>query len=127
VDEPAVYGTHHIGASTDEAEEAVGEEVIRIVTALRRGEPIPNCVNLAARTPATHLLVVRHADRVGVLAQVLNVLREHGINIEEMHNVVFQGGDAAVARVAIVGAVPAQALQRLGADSSIFSVSQSPL
>ena len=27
--EPGVYGTHHIGASTEQAEDAVGEEVVR--------------------------------------------------------------------------------------------------
>ncbi|MFZ5475323.1 MAG: NAD(P)-dependent oxidoreductase [Myxococcota bacterium] len=127
VDEPNVYGTHHIGASTDEAEEAVGEEVVRIVAAFRAGAPIPNCVNLATRTPATHLLVVRHADRVGVLAGILAVLREAGINIEDMQNVVFSGGESAVARIGIVGAVPQDALLRMGADANIFSVSQVPV
>jgi D-3-phosphoglycerate dehydrogenase / 2-oxoglutarate reductase len=127
VDEPNVYGTHHIGASTDEAEEAVGEEVVRIVAAFRDGGAIPNCVNLASRTPATHLLVVRHADRVGVLAGILGVLREHGINIEDMQNIVFQGGESAVARIGIVGAVPEEALFRIGADANIFSVSQVPV
>jgi len=40
-----------------------------------------NCVNLdrAARGPAT--IVIRHQDRVGVLAQVFDVLRTHGINV----------------------------------------------
>src|SRR5690606_19099714 len=64
--EPNVYGTHHIGASTEQAEDAVGEEVLRIVAAYGVGEPIPNCVNLAEETNATYRLVVRHADRVGV-------------------------------------------------------------
>ncbi len=127
VQSPNVYGTHHIGASTDEAEEAVGEEVVRIVTAFRGGAPIPNVVNLATRTPATHLLVVRHADRVGVLAGVLGVLREAGINIEDMQNIVFSGGVAACARIGTVGALPPEALARLESDSNIFSVSQVPV
>ncbi|MCX7808467.1 MAG: NAD(P)-binding domain-containing protein, partial [Deltaproteobacteria bacterium] len=68
-EEPNVYGTHHIGASTEEAEEAVGEEVVRIVRAYRDGLPIPNCVNLATKSAATPLVVVRYVDRVGVLAR----------------------------------------------------------
>jgi D-3-phosphoglycerate dehydrogenase len=124
LDHPNVYGTHHIGASTDEAEEAVGEEVVRIVQAYGAGAPIPNCVNLATRTPATHLLVVRHADRVGVLANVLGVIREAGINIEDMQNIVFAGGASACARIGLVGALPADALGRLAADEAIFSISQ---
>jgi D-3-phosphoglycerate dehydrogenase len=124
VDHPNVYGTHHIGASTDESEEAVGEEVVRIVAAHAGGLPVPNCVNLATRTPATHLLVVRHADRVGVLAGVLEVLREAGINIEDMQNIVFSGGAAACARIGMVGALPDAALARLAEHDAIFSLSQ---
>lgn len=121
---PHVYGSHHVGASTDEAEEAVGEEVVRIVQAYASGGSIPNCVNLAARSPATHLLVVRHADRVGVLARVLGVVSEAQRNIEDMQNIVFAGGRAAVARIGIVGALGDEALERLSADADIYSVSQ---
>lgn len=124
---PGVYGTHHIGASTDEAEEAVGEETVRIVAAYRSGAAIPNCVNLAAHTPATHLLVVRHADRVGVLAHILAVVREAQINIEDMQNIIFSGGEAATARIGLGGALPDEALQRIGSDSNVFSISQVPV
>jgi D-3-phosphoglycerate dehydrogenase len=121
---PAVYGTHHIGASTDEAEEAVGEEVVRIVAAYKGGAPIPNCVNLATRTPATHLLVVRHADRVGVLAGVLGVLKEAGVNVEDMQNIIFSGGAAACARIATKGALTDAALAKVAANPDIYAVSQ---
>lgn len=124
VNHRAVYGTHHIGASTDEAEEAVGEEVVRIVAAYKAGSPIPNCVNLATRTPATHLLVVRHADRVGVLAHVLGVLREAGVNVEDMQNIIFSGGEAACARIATKGALPESALARIAADPNVYAASQ---
>ena len=124
---PNVYGTHHIGASTDEAEEAVGEEVVRILQAFQAGLPIPNCVNLATRSPATHLLVVRHADRVGVLAGVLGLVREADINVEDMQNIVFSGGTAACARIGLSRALPDEALARLAADTNVFSVSQVPV
>jgi D-3-phosphoglycerate dehydrogenase len=127
VDHPNVYGTHHIGASTDESEEAVGEEVVRIVQAFAGGASIPNCVNLATRTPATHLLVVRHADRVGVLAAVLNVIREAGINIEDMQNIVFAGGASACARIGLVAPLPDDALSKLASHDAIFSLSQVPV
>ena len=122
--DPNVYGTHHIGASTDEAEEAVGYEALRIVQAYRDGAGIPNCVNLATRTPADHQLVVRHADRVGVLARVFNHLRGANINIEDMQNIVFSGGQAACARIAIVGQLSPEGLAGLAADADIYSVSQ---
>ena len=122
VDLPGVYGTHHIGASTDEAEEAVGEEVVRIVEAFRDGRAIPNCVNLAKQTPATHVLVVRHADRVGVLASVFGALREAEINVHDMQNVVFEGASAACARIAIDKLPPKETLARIAEHESIYSV-----
>lgn len=90
-----VTGTPHIGASTDQASEAVADEVVQIINAFRQtGHPL-NTVNMCARTPATHSLVVRHYNRVGVLAGVLDSLREEGVNVEEMENTIFAGASAA--------------------------------
>ena len=72
---PGVYGTHHIGASTDQAQEAIAAETVRIVRTFKDTGRVPNVVNLAQRTPATHMLVVRHRDRPGVLAHVFGELR----------------------------------------------------
>lgn len=96
-----VYGTHHIGASTDQAQEAIAAETLRILRGYRDTGHVPNVVNLCAHSPATQVLVVRHRDRVGVLAHVLTELRRAGINVQEMENVVFEGAEAAIARVHI--------------------------
>lgn len=117
---PQVYGTHHIGASTVEASEAVGEEVVRIVDAYRRGDVIPNCVNLAQESEATHTLVVRHRDEVGVLAGVLEVLGAAGINVQEMSNIVFSGGEAACARIELNAAPDAATLQRINEGTAVY-------
>lgn len=97
--EENVYGTHHIGASTDQAQEAIAAETVRIVKTFKETGQVPNVVNLAARTPATHRLVVRHRDRPGVLAQVLDAIKAEQINVQEMENIVFEGAEAAVARI----------------------------
>jgi D-3-phosphoglycerate dehydrogenase len=97
--EANVYGTHHIGASTDQAQEAIADETVRIVKTFKETGQVPNVVNLAARTPATHRLVVRHRDRPGVLAQVLDAIKAEQINVQEMENIVFEGAEAAVARI----------------------------
>jgi D-3-phosphoglycerate dehydrogenase len=92
---PNVYGTHHIGASTEQAQDAIAQETVRIVEAfLRKGE-VPNCVNVARKTPARARVVVRHLDRVGVLANVLGAIREAGINVENVQNTVFEQAEAA--------------------------------
>jgi D-3-phosphoglycerate dehydrogenase len=94
-----LYGTHHIGASTDQAQEAIAAETVRIVREFKETGKVPNVVNLARQTPATHRLVVRHLDRPGVLASVLDAIKAQQINVQEMENIVFEGAEAAVARI----------------------------
>ena len=116
--EPHLYGTHHIGASTDQAQEAIAAETVRIIRAFKETGKVPNVVNLAARTPATHLLVVRHRDRPGVLAQVLDAIRAARINVQEMENIIFEGAEAAVARINLEAAPDAATLDRLRAENA---------
>lgn len=106
-----VYGTHHIGASTDQAQDAIAAETVRIVSSYKDTGKVPNVVNLAKKTPATHMLVVRHCDRPGVLAHVFDLLRGGAINVQETENVIFEGAQAAVARINLDGA-PSDALLR---------------
>ncbi|HEY2015266.1 MAG TPA: 3-phosphoglycerate dehydrogenase family protein [Bryobacteraceae bacterium] len=94
-----VYGTHHIGASTDQAQEAIAAETVRIVRTFKETGKVPNVVNLAKVTPAVCALVVRHLDRPGVLACVLDSISTSHINVQEMENIVFEGAQAAVARI----------------------------
>jgi D-3-phosphoglycerate dehydrogenase / 2-oxoglutarate reductase len=101
---PGVYGTHHIGASTEQAQEAIAAETVRIVRSFKETGRVPNAVNLARRTPATHLLVVRHRNRPGVLAHVFENLRAGGINVLETENIIFEDAEAAVARINLDGA-----------------------
>ncbi|PYR35145.1 MAG: hydroxyacid dehydrogenase [Acidobacteria bacterium] len=96
---PNVYGTHHIGASTVQAQEAIADEAVRIVTTYKNTGHVPNVVNLAQTTPATARLVVRHVDRPGVLAHILDLLRAADINVQEMDNIIFKGANAAVAHI----------------------------
>jgi D-3-phosphoglycerate dehydrogenase / 2-oxoglutarate reductase len=106
---PNVYGTHHIGASTEQAQEAIAAETVRIIRSYKETGRVPNVVNLAVRTPATHMLVVRHRDRPGVLAHVFDHLRRDNLNVQETENIVFEGAEAAVARINLDGA-PSSAL-----------------
>lgn len=96
---PNVYGTHHIGASTDQAQQEIALATVNIVRRfLERGEP-ENSVNILHHPPIQGTLVVRHLDRVGVLASVLSTLKTANINVETMENVIFTGGKAASARI----------------------------
>jgi D-3-phosphoglycerate dehydrogenase len=112
-----VYGTHHIGASTDQAQEAIASETVRIVRTFKETGKVPNVVNLAKSTPATCALVVRHRDRPGVLASVLDVISTARINVQEMENIVFEGAEAAVARIHLEAEPSAEVLERILASN----------
>ena len=115
---PGVYGTHHIGASTDQAQEAIAAETVRIIREFRETGSVPNVVNLADRTPATHLLVVRHKDRPGVLAHVLNEVKAANINVQQMENIVFAGAEAAIARIELDGTLEPETMDRIRSGNS---------
>jgi D-3-phosphoglycerate dehydrogenase len=117
--QPGVYGTHHIGASTDQAQDAIAAETVRIIATYKDTGKVPNVVNLAKKTPATHMLVVRHRDRPGVLAHVFKHLRSSNINVQETENVIFEGAQAAVARINLDGApsdAPLKTIQEGNSD-----------
>jgi len=120
---PNVYGTHHIGASTVQAQEAIAAEAVRIVQTFKETGKVPNVVNLAQRTPATHALVVRHLDQPGVLAGILDALRGAQINVQEMENVVFEGAEAAVAHINLDQPAPDKLLKKCReADRNILEL-----
>jgi D-3-phosphoglycerate dehydrogenase / 2-oxoglutarate reductase len=114
---PGVYGTHHIGASTDQAQEAIAAETVRIIQTYKETGHVPNVVNLATRTPATHMLVVRHRDRPGVLAHVFKEIRRANLNVQETENIVFEGAEAAVARINIDGEPSSQICTAIKANN----------
>jgi D-3-phosphoglycerate dehydrogenase len=119
---PGVVGTHHVGASTEQAQNAIAAETVRIVKAFKETGEVPNAVNLCERSPATHLLSVRHLDRVGVLAHVFGELKAAGINVEQTENVVFEGAKAAVARIQLDRAPEPDVLARIK-NADVLSVS----
>ncbi len=122
--EPGVYGTHHIGASTDQAQEAIASETVRIIRSFKDTGKVPNVVNLARSTPATCALVIRHMDRPGVLAAVLDAISGERINVQEMDNIVFEGAEAAVARINLETEPSQAVMDRIqGANSNILEIS----
>ncbi len=125
---PGVYGTHHVGASTDQAQVAIAHEVIRIVQAFRDSGEVPNVVNRLARSSATHVLSIRHRNRPGVLAHVFAVLAGAEINVEEVENIIYHGAQATLARIHLDGVPTNGALDRIrGGNPDIISVELSEI
>ena len=124
VKSPNVYGTHHIGASTSQAQEAIAAETVRIIKTFKDTGKVPNVVNLSEGTPAAHLLVVRHRDRPGVLAHVFNEIKAVNINVQEMENIVFAGAEAAIARISLDAPLDDSTLKMIAAgNADIFELS----
>ncbi|MFC4783911.1 NAD(P)-dependent oxidoreductase [Nocardioides sp. MAHUQ-72] len=119
---PRVVGTHHIGASTQQAQDAVAAGVVELVDAFVQGEA-RNCVNLTPSRIGSATLTVRHLDRVGVLAHVLDRLSRARLNVEHMENRVFRGGGAAVATIDVAGPVSEDLLADLDALPEVLGVS----
>ena len=117
-----MVGTHHIGASTQQAQDAIADGVVEIIDAFVRGET-PHCVNLTPSRIGSATVTVRHLDRVGVLAHVLDLLSRNALNVEQMQNRVFRGGDAAVATIDVSGPVSEELLADLGSLPDVFGVS----
>lgn len=117
-----VICTHHIGASTDEAQNAVAYEVVRIVKEYKStGHPV-NVVNVPSGDASTHLLIVRHADRVGVLAGLLGVLKDDGVNVQEMENIVLGPSHAAIAQIAVAKEPSPSAVHLMRSNPHVFDV-----
>lgn len=112
---PGFVGTHHIGASTEQAQDAIAEEAVRICREyIATGRP-PNVVNVEVKAPAKSEIVVRHYDKVGVLAQVLGIIRTYDLNVADMTNTIFQGQKAAVAAIRVTTEPPADCVRDIAA------------
>jgi D-3-phosphoglycerate dehydrogenase len=123
-----VYGTHHIGASTDEAQEAIAAEVVRVVRVYAETGRVENCVNLCAKSPARNVVVVRHRNRPGVLAHALNAISRAGVNVEEMENIICEGAESACAKIKLDAPLDENTLGTIRTGNEhVFAVTQSAL
>ena len=126
VERPCVYGTHHVGASTEQAQKAIADKTVEIIrTHLESGETI-NCVNLACETGTT-ILTVRHLNTPGVLSHVFDCIGESKINVEEMENIIYRGGEAACAKIRLSASPSHDELKNIRANTHILTASITPI
>lgn len=117
--------TPHIGASTAQTSEAIGNAVVEIIENFLRTGHALGAVNLCAKSGATSRLIVRHYNRVGVLASVLDALRAENINVEEMENTILEGGQAAVCSLSLDDPPSAALVKTLADHAAILQISLS--
>ncbi len=73
------------------------------------------------------VITVRHDNKVGVLARVLRVLRDAGLNVEQMSNAIFARGKAASAAINLTGVPDASTLAAIEALPDVIGVSTGSL
>ncbi len=117
-----LYATPHIGASTEQAERATAADAARIIHEYLRTGNVPSAVNLQRGRAAHFTVVVRHRDRVGVLAGILGGLREEQLNVQEMQNVVFEGQETACASISLERQPSPDLIERLRAQPDVIAV-----
>ena len=118
---PSVVATHHVGASTTQAQEAVAAGTVDAIEAYRAGSVV-DCVNMEAEPLRAATLSVRHEDRVGVLAAVLSILRSGDLNVSTMKNQVFAGARAAVATIDVDGVPGTEVIQQIESHEHVIKV-----
>jgi D-3-phosphoglycerate dehydrogenase / 2-oxoglutarate reductase len=122
-----VYGTPHIAASTDQAQLAIATETVRVIRSFLLEGYVPNVVNVSPSSVARFQLVIRMVDKVGTFANVLNVIKRHGINVEEVTNTVFDGGVASCAKLRVVSRPTESCLAEIQAFEEVLHVDMVPL
>lgn len=114
--------TPHIGASTGQSTEAIASEVVRIVKAYNdTGTPL-HVVNIREKTVSKYNLVVRHFNKVGVLAGVLDNLKDQDVNVEEMQNIIFSCGTTATCTLKLDSQPSKEIIEALNDEKDIIHV-----
>ncbi len=109
------YGTPHVGAQTMHAKKAVAAETVRIIRSFLVEGTVPNVSNVRSASSARYQLVVRHYDKIGALANILNVIKRHGMNVEELTTNVFDHSTAACTRLNLISRPSEACVQEIGA------------
>src|SRR5690606_21968553 len=95
---------------------------IRIITSFIQIGVVPNCVNLCDKSPAKWQLTLRHADKVGVLANALMQIRQAQINVEEVENIIFAGTRARCARIRLATESKAELVTEINKGEGVIGV-----
>ncbi|MFO0675613.1 MAG: NAD(P)-dependent oxidoreductase [Polyangiaceae bacterium] len=122
-----LYGTPHIAASTDQAQLAIASETVRVIRSFLLEGDVPHVVNVSHTSSARFQMVIRMLDRVGTFANVLGVIKRHGINVEQVTNTVFEGGSAACAKLRVVQRPGEACLAEIRAFDEVLNIDVVPL
>jgi len=118
-----ITGTHHVGASTNQASEAIAQETVKIVKTFMETGRAPNQVNTQKKSLAPYNLIIIHYNRIGVLANILDALKKADINVEEMENIIFSGAQTAMCSLKLDDEPSPIFLKRITLEKNIIKTS----
>jgi D-3-phosphoglycerate dehydrogenase len=121
---PNVYGTHHIGASTEQAQFAIAKAVLDLIFDFEKGH-VNNCVNLEKSLelrPTLITLTIRHGNKIGVLSNILDILKEQNINVDQLENREFAGKSAAFSKIYSEAAISNDIIRQIESLSEVYQV-----
>jgi D-3-phosphoglycerate dehydrogenase len=127
VSNSCMYGTHHVGASTEQAQDAIAMEAVLIIETYIKSGEVTNCVNRAKSTPAKAMLSVRHLNLPGVLAHIFESISHSGVNVEEMENIIYEGAQAACARIQLDEMPTQEQIELIRGNDNVLSVTVSTI
>lgn len=118
---PRVYGSHHIGASTKQAEAEIGQEVVRIGKKYFETKTIDeqNLVNKAA-FHKTKTLVIKAEKGAGSLASIYTTLEEEKWDVDTTKSTPTVEAD--VVEIRITGEGPLEVQEKINALATVKSV-----
>ncbi|MCP4179835.1 MAG: NAD(P)-binding domain-containing protein [bacterium] len=119
---PNVYGTHHIGASTEQAQNAIAAEVVEILDKFEQGIVL-HPVDIEMKPATKFTLIVRIFDRVGVIASICLLLKEQGVNIQQMEGRVFAGENAQQIIFHLSKCIDKETIEKLSKLENVIQVS----
>lgn len=116
-----VYGSHHIGASTKQAEAEIGEEVVRIAQKYKQTGEIDdaNLVNKSIIQKGS-TLVIKAKKGPKALADIYTTLEKHSWSVNTTESNLLKGDDLVLLK--ILGDGPRDVEQELSSFDSIENI-----
>lgn len=95
---PRVVGTHHIGASTKEAEDAIGQEAYRMILEYKKTGVMPNCVNMN-NSNGLKSVFIKYGNNSKLLDEIFCVLAKQEVKVLEVKIDSFEGGLTSLGKI----------------------------
>jgi len=115
-----VYCTHHIGASTEQAQEAIAQEVVAIVRQFLSDGSVRNAVSLSGGAQSSHVLTVHHAREPSPERRISRILADAGLEPIEVKSIVATQHDIAITQIGLNRAPSDAVLRAIRAEATVL-------